>query len=737
MLQISLYYLTTQGRRTNLYIPMFLKTYLISLVGFGLLLLVVASKGTAIRAQVPPTTPRVTTSLFVWGDTNDMCFINADSARGVYQSQGSHCKVTTCSTEGSTVPGRLVVDYTNNRLPIQNPLFVSVQINKCAGKLIGDLEGITRSECNGYVDRRNEVLIPFDKTLRCVWEDPFKTGSKSFRCSLVDTKMVSACSDLSPSSGPSPTTRPLPKASPTQKVSPTAKPTATPPKSRTTTSPTPPKTSPTKRPTPTNKPSPTSKPLPPTGTWSLSTNDLLGKWSFTPHISFRSFMSFKFGICDTYKDEAYRTTDSDLAAHCRWFDARPSSAVRKDRITGSLRAAKTQRLDYEDIPLEKGKTYYLTCQYYLIKGPAFRMIPKPSVTYDEWRRCRPKPISKGDIKTFENVLSPQESFEVEERVALSIPGSKRKIAQIGDPIIALTYDLKPLNAGDGTSTMDPKYMQAFRPGICPKAKSPQQNNANHCIFFDPVPLDRDIQNQEDVELALREGKYFTKLHYIIAQDVHGESLRPGDTIGITCQYIYNAPDSLQRVRRCNIKNVRVKQRFHANFFDSFRPDRVIAISEDFVLDEGGEGTIPMIQAASSLPTNPVYLSLCDNQLGNCASIDGRDLQSDQLYAVSNLAVDSPIQKGHTYSLTCKDESGNSCGNKTIIGGEPLYIENSTVSTGRELCDSNKDGECNILDLVDCLKDTKEVPAHCDLDKDKSISATDRSLLLNLAGQSVK
>lgn len=712
------------------------KNFLIPLLGLAVSLLVLTTKVTNIRAQTPATTAPMTTSMFIWGDTNDMCFINADSARGVYQSQGSHCKVTTCSTKGSSEPGRLVVDYTNNRLPIQNPLFVSVQINKCAGKLIGSLEGITESECNGYVDRRNEVLIPFDQTLRCVWDDPFKTGSKSFRCSLVDTKKVSACSDLSPTSTTPSPTRPIP--SPTKKTSPTPTKRPTPTTSVT------PRTSPTripsptKRPTPTNKPSPTSKPLPPAGTWSLSTSDLLGKWSFSPHISFRSFMSFKFGICDTYKDEAYRTTDKDLAARCRWFDAKPSSAVRKDRMTGSLKAAKVQRTDFEDIPLEKGKTYYLTCQYYLIKGPAFRMLPKPSVTYDEWRRCRPKPIRKGDIKTFENVLSPLESFEVEERVALSIPGSNRKIAKIGDPVIAITYDIDSFgDQSQGSVGAYAQYMQAFRPGICPKARSYIDNNADNCIFFDPIPLDRDIENQEDLISALKNGKYFKELHYIIAQNASGESLRPGDTVGLTCQYVYNPPLNFQHVRRCKIKNVTVKQRFGPNFFDPFKSDARMNTSSYFILDEGGEGTIPMFQAASNLPKNPISLSICDAQLGDCASIDAEDLQSGQMYNVANLAAGAPIQKGHSYVLSCKETDGRSCGEKKIIGGEPLYIENATITSGRDLCDSNDDGECNTLDLVDCLQETKVFPGHCDLDKDQTVSASDRSLLLNLAGQSVR
>ncbi|KXK08809.1 MAG: hypothetical protein UZ21_OP11001000364 [Microgenomates bacterium OLB22] len=189
MLQISPYYLTTPEQRTKLYtILMLLNKYLIPLVGGCLMMIALAAKGTTIQAQTSGSHPPMTTSLFVWGDTNDMCFINADSARGTYQSQGSHCKVTTCSANGSVTPGRLVVDYTNNRLPIQNPLFVSVQINKCAGKMIGQLEGITKSECNGYIDRKNDILIPFDRTLRCIWDNPFDASSKIFRCMLVDTK---------------------------------------------------------------------------------------------------------------------------------------------------------------------------------------------------------------------------------------------------------------------------------------------------------------------------------------------------------------------------------------------------------------------------------------------------------------------------------------------------------------------------------------------------------------------
>ncbi|KXK08808.1 MAG: hypothetical protein UZ21_OP11001000363 [Microgenomates bacterium OLB22] len=445
-------------------------------------------------------------------------------------------------------------------------------------------------------------------------------------------------------------------------------------------------------------------------------------------------MSFKFAICDTDNDEAYRTTDPDLAAHCRWFDAKPRSAVRKDRISGSLRPAKVQRTDYDAIPLEKGKTYYLTCQYYLIKGPAFRMIPYPNVTYDEWRRCRPKPIRKGDIRVFENILSPQESFQIDERVALSIPGSKRRIAQIGDPVIAVTYDIDTIGSQVQSSVgAYAPYMQAFRPGICPKASSSDNNDTNRCVFFDPVALDKDIQNQDDLISALKNGKYFKEVHYIIAQDASGEPLRLGDTIGVTCQYIYNPPLNFQHVRRCMIKNVTVRQRFHTDFFDPFKSDSRINTASYIILGEGGQGTIPMIQATPSM----LNISICDQQLGSCASIDSSQLSTDQTYMVRNLDQQTPIQQGRTYSLRCTNQLGDSCGEKEIIGGEPLYIENQQVSTGRDMCDVNSDGECNTLDLVECLKETKNIPTHCDLNKDDSITASDRSLLLNLAGQSVK
>ncbi|KXK08811.1 MAG: hypothetical protein UZ21_OP11001000366 [Microgenomates bacterium OLB22] len=144
-------------------------------------------------SQTPPDTTtqsKDTYSLFTWSTEHggeDMCFINADTKLGEHRSQGKHCNVISCKDRVTNEPTALVVDFTNKTNPAEDPLNLSAQINHCPGKVLGELAGNGKNECNNFISRKDNFPVGHGKKVRCVWKNPSDkaTIALNFTCQEV------------------------------------------------------------------------------------------------------------------------------------------------------------------------------------------------------------------------------------------------------------------------------------------------------------------------------------------------------------------------------------------------------------------------------------------------------------------------------------------------------------------------------------------------------------------------
>lgn len=150
------------------------------------------SPSTSISLTPPPssiTNDKDTYSLFAWSAEHggdDMCFINADTKLGEHRSQGAHCNVTSCKNEDNE-PTTLIVDFANRTNPTEDTLNLSAQINHCPGKILGELAGDGKNECNSFVSRKDNFPVGHGKKVRCIWKNPSDKASigLNFTCQEV------------------------------------------------------------------------------------------------------------------------------------------------------------------------------------------------------------------------------------------------------------------------------------------------------------------------------------------------------------------------------------------------------------------------------------------------------------------------------------------------------------------------------------------------------------------------
>ncbi|MFS8160635.1 MAG: hypothetical protein ACMG6E_10630, partial [Candidatus Roizmanbacteria bacterium] len=160
------------------------------------------------------------------GDANDVCYLSADINNNTYAPAGSdHCKSAMCKT-GSTI-NKIIVDYKNIGSSEKS---IDWQQNACNGKNLGELDGISKNECNDYVNRKTlSARLPSGSTYRCIWDSPVSKSSPNTnsepRCDYLkasdSANPEDACTTSGSIANPTPIgSGPLPSSGPTTYVPP-------------------------------------------------------------------------------------------------------------------------------------------------------------------------------------------------------------------------------------------------------------------------------------------------------------------------------------------------------------------------------------------------------------------------------------------------------------------------------------------------------------------------------------
>ena len=490
-------------------------------------------------------------------DTNksgDACFLSVDSKTGYIKGNSTHCRVASCTPPNSSQITGLVVDYANTTTaPITS---LQWQTNVC-GQVHGELPGGDKNNCieNSFTDSVSSIeprTLDPGKTIRCTWQSPSATNQKPV------CRVLTSSDNTNPAAGCSSSALPPAGGSATPRVG-----------------------GPTKTVIP-----PTGIPLPTPGfIYTVMPADVQIHWDFTNKITDlvdpkdSQILGLKIGICNDSDSANYRKKTKRIGGGgplCKWYDTYRTDKplTRKDTPKGSTQLAKPIDLDFNNNLLDSSKSYYLTCQYFILRNGLFG---SDYTAYDKWRRCKPNKVEPHKKIVFSNILSPAQYVDdIPQEVPLSDGSSLMIPPKSGSTVIPVKFLFDSEELVDNPVIIEDVHF--FRLGICKDLPIAELQSGNkNCTFFDTTS-----------RLTEKQGETHD-VFYTTGPD--NKPLESGKAYYITCQYkILDLPTIIDRTtRRCNPRRVVANQLYSSSptwqYFNAY--------DDSFRLQNDGEAIIPL------------------------------------------------------------------------------------------------------------------------------------------------